>query len=137
MAEQDSWQSLEFEVMSSLDNANIPTEGHKLAEDALTFTKSLWNLMKDQGLQSDSDIPDIQLMEKVIDRIYGELGAASLMFTDESFKGLPALFKGTAHRLSLHTGEDAPPPEIIEGFRDFAIRLENTSKLKTSLLSKP
>jgi len=114
-------------------------ESVEVALDSMAFSLSLWNLLRDQGLITNSEEPDFVLMERAIDALYGELAAVTLMFTEESFKLAPyvekviTLFEGTSNTLNKANVEHVVPPEVIQGFKSFAARLKNAALLKKSL----
>jgi len=122
------------------DKVSLDTEfAIDAALDSMAFSLSLWNLLKDQGLITDSEEPDFVLMERAIDALYGELAAVTLMFTEESFKLAPyvekviTLFEGTSSTLDKANVGHVVPPEVVQGFKSFAARLKNAALLKKSL----
>lgn len=110
------------------------------AADSMAFTQSLWNLFKDHGLITSSDDPDFYTMEKVIDSLYGELAAVTLMFSDSSFDlsnhvdKVIQMFERTNSSLKKANTDGSVPPEIVQGFKAFANRLENAKKVKAKYI---
>lgn len=108
------------------------------AADSMSFVQSLWNLVLEHGLVTESDTPDTYKLEKVIDSLYGELAAVTLLLSiDELGMGpyldrIIALFDTQAELLTKANPnvDYVVPPEVISGFRAFAARLRNAQKLK-------
>ncbi len=132
---EDTHDSLEALLDGNVHPKHVPG-AVSLVEDSVTFTKALWDLLKTQGLDHPSDIPDIQVMEQVIDRMYGELAAACMMFTDNAYAKLPLLFYG-AHKKLVNENHPAIPKQLVQGFHDFGTRLENTQKTKAMFKELP
>lgn len=110
-------------------------EALEAAAEYVAFSSSLWNLFKDQGLISDSEVPSVYLMERVIDGLYGELAAVTLLLSEPSFgmekylDGIIALFDATGKAINAKAA-DTVPPEVIQGFKSFAARLRNSDVIK-------
>lgn len=122
---QDDWTSLEI------------SEALETGADAMAFCQSLWDLFREHGLITDSTTPDVYVMEKVIDSLYGELAAVTLMLSADELAFGPYLdqtiqmFATQPNLLTKANDVGANiPPEVINGFRAFAARLRNASKLK-------
>lgn len=109
------------------------------AADSMAFTQSLWNLFKDQGLITSSNDPDFYTMEKVIDLLYGELHAVTMMFSDPAFDfsehvdKIILMFEATNSSLKKNDTNKDVPPEVVQGFKSFANRLSNTKKIRASM----
>lgn len=124
------------DILEDYSNREEATpEEVNLIEDSVSFTKALWDLLKTNGLNHPSDIPDIQVMEQAIDRMYGELAAACMMFTDSAYNKLPLLFYGTHKKLKAANHPDVPS-QMVQGFHDFGVRLENTQKTKQAFMDQ-
>ena len=83
------------------DGYGTPLEDDELvalekASEALAFCQSLWNVLRDNGLKSVNDEPDLFVIEKALDLMFAELAAATLVFSDDAFKKMPEFFKGFA-----------------------------------------
>ena len=122
-----TFEELDEEARQLCDTANPDVAS--LIEDSITLSKGLWDLLKLHGLNHPSDIPDIAVMEKTIDRVYGELAAATLLLSENAFPGIHKIAKGTAISLEMKN-DPTVPKEIIQGFKDLAIRLENAIETK-------
>lgn len=100
------------------------------AEGSIAFCQSLWQLFIDQGMITDQTSPDYYVMEKVIDGLYGELAAVTLMFSEPAFQmdkhidGIIALFESTGSAIESK-GANIVPQEVVDGFKSFARRLKN------------
>lgn len=118
--------------IEELENSNISDEAFEFAADAISFVQTLWNLMKINGLLSDEDRPNFDVMEEVVDLLYGELHAAAALLSEDVFETLPSIFEGIADNLEKHNEKNGGvvPPEVIAGNRMFAARLKNASACK-------
>lgn len=133
-----------IDIVASLiddDLSSREVEALEAASDAMAFCQSLWNLFKDQGLITSSEDPDFYTMEKVIDSLYGELAAATLMFSDESFDLSSHLEKIISMFENVHGSVKAKndgtvPPEVVQGFKAFANRLSNAKIIRLSMKNK-
>lgn len=111
------------------------------AEGSVAFCQSLWQLFIDQGLITDQTTPDFYVMEKIIDGLYGELAAVTLMLSEPAFgmdkhlEGIIALFESTGNAIE-GKGLDIVPPEVVNGFRSFANRLKNAQVVKKAALEQ-
>jgi len=108
--------------------------------DALAFNQSLWNLFLEHGLVSDSTTPDTYKMEKIIDSLYGEIAAMTLMFVSDAFSmskyidEIIQLFMTQSEQLNkANQADKVVPPEVVAGFRAFGNRLKNAKKLKIAV----
>ena len=131
-----------IDIVSSLvddDMTREECEALESAADAMAFCQSLWNLFRDQGLITSSFDPDFYTMEKVVDALYGELAAVTLMFSDESFDLSPAVdkviavFNQTSVAIKKANKDNSVPPEVIQGFKSFANRLGNAKKVRKGM----
>jgi len=111
------------------------------AEGSIAFCQSLWQLLIEQGMITDQETPDYYVMEKVIDGLYGEIAAMTLMFSEPAFDmdkyidGIIALFDSTGSAIqSKDVGH--VPPEVVQGFRSFASRLRNAKTVQKALLAQ-
>ena len=129
-------------IASLIDDEDMTKEelvALESAGDSMAFTQSLWNLLRDQGLITDSYDPDFYIMEKAIDLLYGELAAATLMFSDPSFDlsreidKVITLFEGTNRSLAKADVDNVVPHEVIQGFKAFANRLTNAKLVRDEL----
>ena len=111
------------------------------AEASIAFSQSLWQLFIDQGMITDDKNPDPYVMEKVIDGLYGEIAAMTLMFSVPEFEmskhvdGMIALFESTGSAIKAKDGGQVPP-EVIEGFKSFARRLKNAQTVTAAALAQ-
>ena len=111
------------------------------AEASIAFSQSLWQLFIDQGMITEDKTPDPYIMEKVIDGLYGEIAAMTLMFSEPAFDmdkyigGVIALFESTGSAIeSKNVGH--VPPEVVQGFKSFARRLKNAQAVTSAALAQ-
>jgi hypothetical protein len=120
-------------LMDFSENLDISDEGEEAleaAQDAITFTQSLWDLFRDQALHDDGDNPDYSKMENIVDAINGELAAAVLLLTSLNIDA-EGILNNNAEALEKIRGEtvnapDNVPQVVIEGNRRLAKRIKNT-----------
>ena len=124
----------ELALLSSDDEEVTITEetqeALEVAGDALAFAQSLWSLLREQGMVTDSDTPDFFKMEKVIDLLHAEVASAAIILSDPGFNGMSKFFNDIADKYGKI--KDLPP-ELARGARKFAGRLENAQKLKLDI----
>lgn len=104
---------------------NVSEEALEAATDALAFCMAMHDALKENGYTSD-DL-SIEFLEKTWDGMLGELAAASLFLSENSFKNVPAMMRAIADNLANEaTGDNTVPSVVAHGFRSFAKRIEAT-----------
>lgn len=131
------------DCLASLVDDDTPqekVEALEAAQDALAFSHALWTLFKDQGLTNAPDAPNYQVMEKVIDSLYGELGAMTLLFVHPDLgmthmlDKVANMFANQQKYIKEHDTDKVVPQEITRGFAAFAARLRNAKNLKAEVI---
>jgi hypothetical protein len=101
------------------------------AADALAFVQALHTMFKDNGVNLPED-PDVVDLEHVIDGLMGELAAACLFLSEDSFKAVPNMLRTLSSGFTQHVGEEVPTV-ITKGFSRFADRIEATKVQTTQM----
>src|SRR5688572_23904798 len=125
----NKFDDLDNEIKKVIDSDLCSSEVANFIEEAVTFSGALWQLLKEHGMVTEGDIPNHAVMEQVIDRIYGELAAACMVLTDNSQTNVVSSLYIIADNLDK-LNNDVVPKQLIAGFRDLAVRLQNTIKHK-------
>jgi hypothetical protein len=69
--------------------------------------------------------PDVSSLEDVIDGVIGELAAASIFLSEDSFKRVPNMLRVVSSSFTQNAGEEVPTV-ITKGFSRLADRIEAT-----------
>jgi hypothetical protein len=112
------------DAILDMDSPNPSSDSREQAADALAFIQSLHEMFKSNGMTT-RDTPDLNELESIIDSLYGELAACCLFLTDPSFARVPDMLRAISDTLNT-SGSDAVPLVVIKGFKQLAVRLENT-----------
>jgi hypothetical protein len=94
------------------------------AADALAFVQALHTMFKDNGVDLPIE-PDVSSLEDVIDGVIGELAAASIFLSEDSFKRVPNMLRVVSSSFTQNAGEEVPTV-ITKGFSRLADRIEAT-----------
>lgn len=115
-----------IQALDSLEpTESISQEALDAGADALAFAQSLWDLFGDQGsVNKDSDI-DYGKLENLIDGIHGELAAACVFLSEDSFEKVPDMLRLIAAAVERDPSKSVPKV-VIEGYRRLATRIEAT-----------
>ncbi len=115
-----------------LQNAEgLPSETAEAAGDAIAFVAALHGLFVDQGVLNDEAEIDVNVLENLTDAYHGELAAAALLLSEDSFTGMPELLRGTAR--SMPDDEGVVPVVVKKGFERLANRIEQTRRMKAEM----
>lgn len=134
---EDYMYELENELVEPGD------EAVDAALDAMAFVKSLHDMFKENGV-SLPDEPDCNALENIIDGVHGELSAACLFLSENSFKNVPAMlrmitkqFEEVDKTFTDPEGTTGPSvPEVIrKGFTRLADRIEATRVQQQQMLA--
>ena len=111
--------------MEELENGeNISDDALEAASDSLAFVESLYSVFRDNGYDIPEE-PDLSVLEAIIDGIHGELAAASLFLSEDSFKGVPDILRHIGENFPAAHGQEVPAV-ITRGFTRLANRIEAT-----------
>lgn len=106
--------------------SGIPSETLDAAADAISFVACLHNLYVDSGVLNDDATVDVSVLETLVDAYHGELAAAAILLSEDSFKAIPELLRTTA--TSMVDSDDVVPVTVRKGFSRLATRIEQTRK---------
>ena len=113
------------------DVDDITAECAAAASDALAFVQALHTMFKDNGVNLPIE-PDVSSLEDVIDGVIGELAAASIFLSEESFENVPNMLRVVSSSFPQNAGEEVPTV-ITKGFSRLADRIEATRVQATQM----
>ena len=113
-------------------NGDIST-AIETACDCLSFVQALWDVYHLEGAHDGTSAPDISTMENLFDALQGELAAASLFLSENSFSRVPDMLRSLADKLEGHE-DNVVPVVVARGFSRFANRIENVRKQQQLLM---
>ncbi len=131
----NSYEDLIFELESSIEPS---ADAVDYGAEAMSFVLSLHNLFLSNGMDI-GEVPDVAILEKIIESMYGELGAAALFLSENSFSNVPTMLRGIAENIEKLDEEftddqgvtsKSVPSEIVHGFKNLAKRIEATKQQK-------
>ena len=105
-----------------LEDSDIASDTVDAASDSIAFVAALHGLYVDSGVLNEDSPIDCGVLENLVDAYHGELMAAALLLSEDSFKGIPELLRGTAK--SLEDPDDSVPLVVRKGFERLANRIE-------------
>lgn len=94
------------------------------ASDALAFVQALHTMFQDNGVDLPAE-PDVDSLENVIDGILGELSAACIFLSEDSFDAVPDMLRKISSSFTQNIGEEVPTV-ITKGFSRLADRIKAT-----------
>jgi len=94
------------------------------ASDSLAFVEALYSTFRDNGYDIPEE-PDLGTLESLLDGMMGELAAASLFLSEESFKSVPEMLRKIGEAFAHMPGEQVPTV-ITKGYSRLANRIEAT-----------
>ena len=121
---------LQIEVLQDMSAVSKDTRQEEAIEagaDALAFAQSLHSLYQDQGVLSEDAELDLGILENLVDAYHGELAAAALFLSEDSFGRVSEALRGTGKALT-RDGEDIVPLIVRKGFERLANRVEQAKK---------
>lgn len=118
--------------MSNFEAYIEELEGHETpssealdaASDCLAFVASLYSVFRENGYDVPEE-PDLAVLEAMIDGMSGELAAASLFLSEDSFKEVPGILRHISENFPQVQGQEVPPV-ITKGFSRLANRIDAT-----------
>lgn len=114
-----------------IEASNLPSETAEAAGDAVAFIAALHGLFVDQGVLNDDAPIDCNVLENLVDAYQGELAAAALLLSEDNFRGMPELLRGTEK--SMPDDENVVPVVVKKGFGRLATRIEQTRKMRAEM----
>ena len=111
--------------MEELENPGTASDDAlEAASDCLAFVESLYSVFRDNGYDIPEE-PDLSVLEAIIDGLNGELAAASLFLSEDSFKAVPGMLRHIGENFPQAKGQEVPTV-ITKGFSRLANRIEAT-----------
>ena len=112
--------------IEELENGDdVSSDALEAAADSLAFVESLWSVFRGNGYDI-SENPDCSTLEHILDSMMGELAAASLFLSEDSFQQVPKVLRGIATAFETTAGSDEVPAVIVNGYNNLAERIEAT-----------
>jgi hypothetical protein len=96
--------------------------------DCLAFVQALWDVYAVEGAHDGTLPPDIAMMENLFDALQGELAAAALFLSENSFARVPDMLRSLESKLLSEEAGGIVPRVVARGFSRFATRIENVRK---------
>ena len=121
--DKDPMSSYE-DYIEEIEESPVGEDCKDAAIDALAFVQALHTMFKDNGVNLPVD-PDVSYLENVIDGIMGELAAASLFLSEDSFQQVPNMLRKISSGFPQNPDEEVPTV-IAKGFSRLADRIEAT-----------
>ena len=116
------------EHIGRLEESDLPSDTVDAAEDALSFVAALHDLYVTQGVLNEDAPIDCTVLENLVDAYHGELAAAALFLSEDSFKGAPELLRKTA--ATLQDPDGVVPLIVKRGFERLATRIERAREMR-------
>ena len=123
---------------------NFPSqEALEAAAEALAFVQNLNTLLRDNGAKLP-ETPDCDKIGNILDSVFGELSAASLFLSEDTFKQVPKMLRVIAKQFEeMDTeftdpnGETGPsvPTSVVRGYSGLADRIEAARKQKVAFMA--
>lgn len=113
------------ERLDKLEVCSQDGEAIDKAGDALAFVEALWAAMG----QPTSEEPDLAKMEVLYDAYQGELAAAAMFLSENTFARVPDMFRAISTQLET-VNDGSVPAVMVKGYRRFAARIEHTRRKK-------
>jgi hypothetical protein len=111
--------------IEELENPETASEDAlEAASDCLAFVESLHSVFRDNGYDL-SEEPDLSAVESILDGMMGELAAASLFLSEDSFKSVPQMLRKIGEAFSQMPSQEVPTV-IVRGYNRLANRIEAT-----------
>ena len=111
--------------LEELENGDdVSSEALEAASDSLAFVTSLHDMFKENGVDVPEE-PNVSVLENIIDGVLGELAAASIFLSENSFQQVPNILRNVEKAFTQESGKEVPTV-ITKGFSRFADRIEAT-----------
>lgn len=111
--------------IENVEDSGLDDDTSNAAADALAFVVTLHDMFKENGVNLPED-PDTSALESVLDGMVGELSAACLFLSEDSFEAVPDMLRGISSKLSTEDTYKFVPTVITKGFSRLANRIEAT-----------
>lgn len=110
--------------IEELESDSASEDALEAASDCLAFVASLYSVFRQNGYDVPEE-PDLSVLEAMIDGMSGELAAASLFLSEDSFKDVPAMLRHISENFPQVDGQEVPQV-ITKGFSRLANRIDAT-----------
>lgn len=101
--------------------------------EALAFVLALHKMFKETGMTSKEE-PDVNELENLIDALHGEIAAAAIFLSENTFARVPDMLRGISASLEKEGTSDTV---VVKGYSRFATRIENTRRALQKLSQDP
>jgi len=112
------------ELVDSLASESPSKEALEHASDAVSFVQTLHNMFSANQMTTSSE-PDLNELENLIDSVYGELAAACIFLSEQSFARVPDILRVVEQKIEAE-GAGIVHPVVTKGYGRLATRIENT-----------
>ena len=107
------------------DGDSVSDDALEAAADALAFTTALHNVFRENGYDLPEN-PDMASLEVVLDMMMGELSAACIFLSEDSFIQVPHMLRTIAKAFEATAGGEEVPTVIVNGYNRLANRIDAT-----------
>lgn len=104
---------------------DVSSDALEAASDSLAFVTSLHSVFRDNGYDLPED-PDMSALENILDGMMGELSAACIFLSEDSFMQVPHMLRTIAKAFETTAGSDEVPTVIVNGYNRLADRIQAT-----------
>jgi hypothetical protein len=112
--------------LEELENSTgISSEALESAADSLAFIQSLHTVFRENGYDLPEE-PDVSALENILDSMMGELAAASIFLSEDSFMQVPHMLRTIAKAFEATAGGEEVPTVIVNGYNRLADRIQAT-----------
>jgi hypothetical protein len=119
------------EHIEALEGASgVSKETLEAASDALGFVAALHGLFVDHGVLNEDAPIDVAVLENLTDAFHGELAAASLLLSDDMFKGVEQMLRALETTIEKSDTDGEVPTVVRKGFARLASRVAKARELK-------
>ncbi len=105
-----------------LEDSDLSEETVEAACQAISFAAYLRNFYVVTGVLNEEAPIDCRVLEGLVEAFHGELAAAAIILSEDSFKGVPELLRGAED--TMEDPENACPDYVRKGFGRLASRIE-------------
>jgi len=107
-----------------LENADLPGDTAEAACTAISFAAFFRNFYVVTGVLNEDAPIDCQVLEDLAEAFHGELAAAAILLSEDSFKGVPELLRGLEKTITNDDPNGFVPEYVCKGFGRLASRIE-------------
>jgi hypothetical protein len=112
--------------LEELENSTgISSEALESAADSLAFIQSLHTVFRENGYDLPEE-PDVSALENILDSMMGELAAASIFLSEDSFLQVPHMLRTIAKAFEATADGEEVPTVIVNGYNRLADRIQAT-----------